>query len=97
LPENSVLLLKTIQMYDYIIVGLGVAGFSFLQQLEENGKNFIVFDNHSQQTTRIAGGMFNPVILKRFTPAWQRQKCYLMHFRNLKKPKKNMTERTYII
>ena len=62
---------KTIQMYDYIVVGLGVAGFSFLQQLEENGKSFVVFDNQSQQSTRIAGGMFNPVILKRFTPAWQ--------------------------
>ena len=58
-------------MYDYIIVGFGVAGFSFAQQLEENKKNFVVFDNNSQQSTRIAGGMFNPIILKRFTPAWQ--------------------------
>ncbi len=58
-------------MYDYIIVGFGIAGFSFTQQLEENKKNFVVFDNHSQQSTRIAGGMFNPIILKRFTPAWQ--------------------------
>jgi len=57
-------------MYDYIIVGLGVAGASFIQQLDENRQNYIVFDNHSQQSTRIAGGMFNPVILKRFTPAW---------------------------
>ena len=58
-------------MYDYIIVGLGVAGASFIQQLDENRQNYIVFDNHSQQSTRIAGGMFNPVILKRFTPAWK--------------------------
>ncbi len=58
-------------MYDYILVGFGVAGFSFMQQLEENRQNFIVFDNQSQQSTRIAGGMFNPIILKRFTPAWQ--------------------------
>jgi glycine/D-amino acid oxidase-like deaminating enzyme len=42
-----------------------------MQQLEENRQNFLVFDNQSQQSTRIAGGMFNPVILKRFTPAWQ--------------------------
>jgi len=58
-------------MFDYLVVGLGVAGSSFLQQLEEKGKSFMVFDNQSQQSTRIAGGMFNPVILKRFTPAWQ--------------------------
>jgi len=51
-------------MYDYIIVGLGVAGFSFIQQLEENRQNFIVFDNNSQQSTRIAGGMFNPIICR---------------------------------
>ena len=58
-------------MYDYIVVGLGVAGWSLLQQLDENRQNYIVFDNQSQQSTRIAGGMFNPVILKRFTPAWK--------------------------
>ncbi len=58
-------------MFDYIIVGFGVAGFSLAQQLEENKQNYVVFDNQSQQSTRIAGGMFNPVILKRFTPAWQ--------------------------
>lgn len=58
-------------MYDYIIVGFGIAGFSFAQQLEENKRNFVVFDNNSQQSTRIAGGMYNPIILKRFTPAWQ--------------------------
>ncbi len=58
-------------MYDYIVVGLGVAGWSFLQKLDENRQNYVVFDNRSQQSTRIAGGMFNPVILKRFTPAWK--------------------------
>ncbi len=58
-------------MYHYIIVGFGVAGYSFAQILEENQRNFIIFDNQSQQSTRIAGGMYNPVILKRFTPAWQ--------------------------
>ena len=58
-------------MYDYIVVGLGIAGWSFIQQLDENRQNYIVFDNRSQQSTRIAGGMFNPVILKRFTPAWK--------------------------
>ncbi len=58
-------------MYHYIIVGFGIAGYSFSQILEENRRNFIVFDNQSQQSTRIAGGMYNPIILKRFTPAWK--------------------------
>ncbi len=58
-------------MYHYLLVGFGVAGFSFMQQLEENKRSFLVIDNHSQQSSRIAGGMYNPVILKRFTPAWK--------------------------
>ncbi len=58
-------------MYHYIIVGFGVAGFSFMQQLEENQRSFLVIDNYSQQSSRIAGGMYNPIILKRFTPAWK--------------------------
>ena len=58
-------------MYQYLLVGFGVAGFSFMQQLEENQRSFFVVDNNSQQSSRIAGGMFNPVILKRFTPAWK--------------------------
>ena len=58
-------------MYQYLIVGFGVAGFSLMQQLEENQRSYLVIDSNSQQSSRIAGGMFNPVILKRFTPAWQ--------------------------
>ncbi len=58
-------------MYHYLIVGFGVAGFSFMQQLEENQRSFLVLDNHSQRSSRIAGGMYNPIILKRFTPAWK--------------------------
>jgi len=58
-------------MYQYLLVGFGVAGFSFMQQLEENKRSFLVIDTNSQQSSRIAGGMFNPIILKRFTPAWK--------------------------
>lgn len=55
---------------DYIIVGLGLAGLSFAEQLQKHGKSYIIFENHSQQSSRVAGGLFNPVILKRFTLAW---------------------------
>ena len=58
-------------MIDYIIVGLGLAGISFCEQLEENGKTFVVFDNNSQRSTGVAGGLYNPVILKRFTKVWK--------------------------
>lgn len=58
-------------MLDYIIVGLGLAGVSFCEQLEKNGKTFKVIDDDSQTSSMIAAGMYNPVIFKRFTLAWK--------------------------
>jgi glycine oxidase len=55
---------------DYIIVGLGLAGLAFTKELERNNKSFIVFEDNSQNSSSVAGGMYNPVILKRFTPVW---------------------------
>ena len=55
---------------DYIIVGLGLAGISFAEELIHNNKSFVVFENNSQRSSLVAGGVYNPVILKRFTPVW---------------------------
>ena len=55
---------------DYIIVGLGLAGISFSEELIKAKKSFMVFENNSQQSSLVAGGVYNPVILKRFTPVW---------------------------
>ena len=57
-------------MIDYIIVGAGLAGISFAELALKNDKKVIVFDNDSQNSSRIAGGLYNPVILKRFTEVW---------------------------
>ncbi|MEP3838550.1 MAG: FAD-dependent oxidoreductase [Algibacter sp.] len=56
---------------DYIIVGIGIAGISFCEQLRANGKSFVVFDDESQQSSTVAGGLYNPVVLKRFTSVWK--------------------------
>lgn len=56
---------------DYIIVGSGLAGISFCEQLKAHNKTFVVFDNASQQSSTVAGGLYNPVVLKRFTPVWK--------------------------
>ena len=53
---------------DYIIVGLGLAGLAFAEELERNHKSFVVFEDNSQNSSLVAGGVYNPVILKRFTP-----------------------------
>ena len=55
---------------DYIIVGNGLAGIAFAEQLRLHKKDFIVFDNQSQQSSRVAAGLYNPIVLKRFTSVW---------------------------
>ncbi|TYP97867.1 glycine/D-amino acid oxidase-like deaminating enzyme [Tenacibaculum adriaticum] len=59
---------------DYIIVGLGLAGVAFAEELLENKKAFLVFEDASQTSSLVAGGTYNPVILKRFTPVWNGHK-----------------------
>jgi len=56
---------------DYIIVGIGIAGISFCEQLRADGKTFLVFDDASQQSSTVAGGLYNPLVLKRFTAVWK--------------------------
>ncbi len=56
---------------DYIVVGIGLAGISFCEQLKAHNKTFVVFDNTSQLSSTVAGGLYNPVVLKRFTSVWK--------------------------
>lgn len=65
-------------MIDYLIVGCGLAGISFSEIALANNKSIVVVDNNSQQSTKIAGGLYNPVILKRFSEVWQAQEQLLL-------------------
>ncbi len=56
---------------DYIIVGLGLAGVCFAEQLEQNNKSFVVIDKDLNGASSITGGVYNPTVLKRFTAAWK--------------------------
>ena len=58
-------------MVDYLVVGLGLAGTSFCETLRRNRKSFHVITDRSQTSSRVAGGLLNPVILKRFTLSWK--------------------------
>lgn len=72
--------------YDYIIVGLGLAGISFCEQLRSHNKTFVVFDDGSQKSSTVAGGLYNPVVLKRFTSIWkgdEQLSLALEHYKNL--------------
>ena len=52
---------------DYIIVGCGLAGIAFAETCLQNNKTILVFDDNSQTSSTIAAGLYNPVILKRFS------------------------------
>jgi glycine/D-amino acid oxidase-like deaminating enzyme len=69
-------------MIDYLIVGSGLAGISFAETALRNGKSIYVLDNNSQNSSAIAGGLYNPVILKRFSEVWKakEQINLLTHF-----------------
>ena len=55
---------------DYIIVGSGLASIMFAEQLRTHQKSFVVISDRSQQASLVASGLYNPVVLKRFTAAW---------------------------
>lgn len=54
-------------MVDFIIVGCGLAGMAFAETALQNGKSILVFDDSSQNSSQVAAGLYNPVILKRFS------------------------------
>lgn len=60
-------------MLDYLIVGSGLAGISFAEVALKNNKSFLVVSDESQNSSKVAGGLYNPVILKRFSEVWDAQ------------------------
>ena len=77
---------------DYIIVGLGLAGVAFAEELTAQNKSFIVYEDNSQNSSLVAGGMYNPVILKRFTPVWNAEeqlRTALTYYKQLEKKLNN--------
>ena len=57
---------------DFIIIGQGLAGTCFALELLKHKKTFIIIDEHNANTSsRIALGVYNPIILKWFTKPWE--------------------------
>ncbi|MBX9806788.1 MAG: FAD-binding oxidoreductase [Flavobacteriaceae bacterium] len=75
-------------MIDYLIIGSGLAGISFSEIALQNHKSILVLDNNSQNSSKIAGGLYNPVILKRFSEVGHAKEHLLImndFFSNLEK------------
>ncbi len=58
-------------MIDYIIVGFGIGGSVLSAHLEREGKSILVIDGSAVKASVVAAGLYNPIVLKRYTMAWQ--------------------------
>ena len=56
---------------DTLIVGFGIAGLNYAEQLSRHDKSFIVLDSKEESTSHLAAGIINPTVLKRFNPVWR--------------------------
>lgn len=65
-------------MIDYLIIGSGLAGISFSEIALQNGKSILVLADNSQNSSKIAAGLYNPVILKRFSEVGQAKEHLLV-------------------
>ncbi len=64
-------------IYDYFIVGAGLAGICFSEVALQENKHFFVFDK-GLSSSEVAPGVFNAVILKRFTLSLSAKKQLLL-------------------
>lgn len=59
------------QKVDVIIVGQGIAGSLLSHVLLREKKNILVIDNHHHQSaSKVAAGLYNPIVFKRLTQSW---------------------------
>lgn len=58
-------------MLDYIIVGLGLSGACAAFRMQKQGYDFLVFDDGELNSSKVAAGVMNPIILNKFTLAWR--------------------------
>lgn len=55
----------------YIIVGQGLAGTTLAWQLYKENISFLIIDNHHQHcASKVAAGLYNPVVFKRMVKSW---------------------------
>lgn len=58
--------------YDFIIVGLGLAGATLSHHLIKKGKSVYAFDNNEQgSSSRVAAGLYNPITGRKMIKTWK--------------------------
>ena len=56
---------------DTLIVGFGIAGLNYAEQLRRHDKSFVVLASKEESASHLAAGIINPTVLKRFNPIWR--------------------------
>ena len=63
------------QKIDFIIVGQGLAGSILALELLKQNKSVLVIDNvDMSQCSKVAAGIYNPIVFKRLTQSWMADK-----------------------
>jgi len=64
-------------VYDYLIIGQGIAGSTVAMRLLEHGARIMVVDHERTNTSsKVAAGIVNPVSGKRFSLGWRVEECF---------------------
>jgi glycine oxidase len=64
-------------LYDYLIVGAGIAGTTLALELWKRGKRVGVIDNgNPHSSSRVAAGMMNPMVPRNVQKAWKCDEIY---------------------
>ena len=58
-------------MIDTLIVGFGIAGLNYAEQLRRNNRKFAVLAPKEETASFLAAGIINPTVLKRFNSVWK--------------------------
>jgi glycine oxidase len=62
---------KVANHVDYLITGQGLAGTVLAHRLLEKGRTFRIIDEPSlSSSSKVAGGLFNPIVFKRLVKSW---------------------------
>jgi len=58
-------------LIDTLIVGFGIAGLNYAEQLRRNNRKFAVLAPKEETASFLAAGIINPTVLKRFNSVWK--------------------------
>jgi glycine oxidase len=70
------------KVYDYLVVGSGLAGSVLAFELDQRGKRVLLIGNKYNHSSGVAAGLFNPVTGKVLSRTWQAEEVFsqLHHF-----------------